>query len=50
MRKSQDILELWDSLVAPCINKFGDESIIKNYFVLYYFKKKYKILKRMASV
>ena len=28
MRKSKDILELWDSFVASAINKFGDESNI----------------------
>lgn len=26
MRMSQDILELWESIVAQSINKFGDES------------------------
>ena len=26
MRMSKEILELWDSIVANSINKFGDES------------------------
>ena len=26
MRMSQDILELWESIVAQSINTFGDES------------------------
>ncbi len=30
MRMSQDILELWESIVAQNINKFGDESKLGN--------------------
>lgn len=32
MRKSQDILELWETIVCANINKFGDESNYPNNF------------------